>query len=124
MIQPSFRPLAQAVRAPALILLVAALGGCSMFGSGPAKPQPAELQPVTALVVRPPDLDHARRPGQFPVRRPAISGSSVAVASGDGTVALLDAQTGRDCLALFAEHTVGRGRRQRRQGRGRGDQSQ
>jgi outer membrane protein assembly factor BamB len=95
MIQPSFRPLAQAVRAPALILLVAALGGCSMFGSGPAKPQPAELQPVTALVAA--RQTWTTRVGQvnFPLQT-GISGSSVAVASGDGTVALLDAQTGRD----------------------------
>jgi len=95
MIHPSFRPLAQAVRAPALILLVAALGGCSMFGGGPAKPQPAELQPVTPLVAA--RQTWTTRVGQvnFPLQT-GVSGNSVAVASGDGTVALLDAQTGRD----------------------------
>lgn len=95
MIHSSFRPLAQAVRTPALILLVAALGGCSMFGSGPAKPQPAELQPVTALVAA--RQTWTTRVGQvnFPLQT-GVSGNSVAVASGDGTVALLDAQTGRD----------------------------
>jgi outer membrane protein assembly factor BamB len=99
MIHPSFRPLAQAVRAPALILLVAALGGCSMFGGGPAKPQPAELQPVTALVAA--RQTWTTRVGQvnFPLQT-GVSGNSVAVASGDGTVALLDAQTGRDAWRL------------------------
>jgi outer membrane protein assembly factor BamB len=110
MIQPSFRPLAQAVRAPALILLVAALGGCSMFGSGPAKPQPAELQPVTAVVAA--RQTWTTRVGQvnFPLQT-GVSGSSVAVASGDGTVALLDAQTGRDVwrLALNTPLAAGAG---------------
>ena len=107
---PSFRPLARAARVPALLLLLAALGGCSMFGSGPAKPQPAELQPVTPLVqVR---QTWATRVGQvnFPLDT-GVSGGSVAVASGDGTVALLDAQTGRDFwrLALNTPLSAGAG---------------
>ncbi|EJL81960.1 Beta-barrel assembly machine subunit BamB [Polaromonas sp. CF318] len=99
MIRPSFRPLAHAVRVPALILLVAAVGGCSMFGSGPVKPQPAELQPVTALVSA--RQTWTTRVGQvnFPLDT-GVAGSSVAVASGDGTVALIDAQTGRDLWRL------------------------
>jgi outer membrane protein assembly factor BamB len=94
MIRSSFS-LAHSARVPALILLVAALGGCSMFGSGPAKPQPAELQPVTALVSA--RQTWATRVGQvnFPLDT-GVSGNSVAVASGDGAVALIDAQTGRD----------------------------
>ena len=107
---PSFKPLSRAVRVPALILLLAALGGCSLFGSGPVKPQPAELQPVTALVqVR---QTWATRVGQvnFPLDT-GVSGNSVAVASGDGTVALLDAQTGRDFwrLALNTSLAAGAG---------------
>ena len=110
MIRSSFRPLSHATRVPALIVLLAALGGCSMFGSGPAKPQPAELQPVTALVqVR---QAWATRVGQvnFPLDT-GVSGTSVAVASGDGTVALLDAQTGRDFwrLALNTPLAAGAG---------------
>jgi len=110
MIRSSFRPLSYATRVPALIVLLAALGGCSMFGSGPAKPQPAELQPVTALVqVR---QAWATRVGQvnFPLDT-GVSGTSVAVASGDGTVALLDAQTGRDFwrLALNTPLAAGAG---------------
>jgi outer membrane protein assembly factor BamB len=110
MIRPSFRPLAHAVRVPALMLLVAAVGGCSMFGSGPAKPQPAELQPVTALVAA--RQTWATRVGQvnFPLDT-GVSGNSVAVASGDGTVALIDAQTGRDVwrLALNTPLAAGAG---------------
>lgn len=110
MIRPSFRPLTHAARVPALVLLAAALGGCSMFGSGPAKPQPAELQPVTALVSA--RQTWATRVGQvnFPLDT-GVSGNSVAVASGDGTVALIDAQTGRDVwrLALNTPLAAGAG---------------
>jgi len=95
---------------PALILLAAAVGGCSMFGSGPAKPQPAELQPVTALVSA--RQTWTTRVGQvnFPLDT-GVAGNSVAVASGDGTVALIDAQTGRDVwrLALNTPLAAGAG---------------
>jgi hypothetical protein len=53
MIYQSFRPLAQVVRSYSAIVLIAtlgALGGCSFFGGGPVKPQPAELQPVSGAV--------------------------------------------------------------------------
>ena len=110
MIRSSFSPLARAVRVPALAMLVAAVGGCSMFGSGPTKPQPAELQPVTALVAA--RQTWATRVGQvnFPLDT-GVSGNSVAVASGDGTVALIDAQTGRDVwrLALNTPLAAGAG---------------
>jgi len=110
MIRPSFRPLTLAARVPALVLLLAALGGCSMFGSGPAKPQPAELQPVTALVSA--RQTWTTRVGQvnFPLDT-GVAGNSVAVASGDGTVALIDAQTGRDVwrLALNTPLAAGAG---------------
>lgn len=110
MIPSSFRPLAQAARVPAAFVLLAVLGGCSFFGGGPAKPQPAELQPVTALVSA--RQTWTTRVGQvnFPLET-GVSGSSVAVASGDGTVALLDAQTGRDVwrLALNTPLAAGAG---------------
>jgi outer membrane assembly lipoprotein YfgL len=95
MIRPSFRPLTHAARVPALVLLLVALGGCSMFGSGPAKPQPAELQPVTALVSARQTWATRVGPVNFPLDT-GVSGNSVAVASGDGTVAQIDAQSGRD----------------------------
>jgi outer membrane protein assembly factor BamB len=113
MIYQSFRPLAQVVRAyPAIILIAAvgALGGCSFFGGGPAKPQPAELQPVSGLVSA--RQVWSSRVGQvnFPLET-GVSGTSVAVASGDGTVALLDTQTGRDFwrLALNTSLAAGAG---------------
>jgi outer membrane protein assembly factor BamB len=110
MIQLSFRPVAQAARVPAAFLLLAVLGGCSFFGGGSAKPQPAELQPVTALVSA--RQVWTTRVGQvnFPLET-GVSGSTVAVASGDGAVALLDAQTGRDVwrLALNTPLAAGAG---------------
>jgi outer membrane protein assembly factor BamB len=108
MIYQSFRPLAHVVRAPAAIFLIAALAGCSFFGGGPVKPQPAELQPVTPVVsVR---QSWNTRVGQvnFPLEM-GVSGNSVAVASGDGTVALLDAQTGRDFWRLALGTTLAAG---------------
>jgi len=87
-----FRPLAQVFRTPLAIGFVALLAGC--FG-GATKPQPAELQPVTALVSA--RQSWSTRIGQvdFPLDV-AVSGTSVAVASGDGTIVLLDAATGRE----------------------------
>lgn len=113
MIDHSFRPLAQVGRAYSAIVLIAALGGlggCSFFGGGPAKPQPAELQPVSALVSA--RQVWSSRVGQvnFPLET-GVSGTSLAVASGDGTVALLDTQTGRDFwrLALNTSLAAGAG---------------
>jgi outer membrane protein assembly factor BamB len=113
MIYQSFRPLANVPRAYSAIVLIAALGalgGCSFFGGGPAKPQPAELQPVSGLVSA--RQVWSSRVGQvnFPLET-GVSGASVAVASGDGTVALLDTQTGRDFwrLALNTSLAAGAG---------------
>ncbi|MFC5523586.1 outer membrane protein assembly factor BamB [Polaromonas jejuensis] len=92
MIYQSFKPLALAVRAPLAIILVAALAGC--FG-GANKPQPAELQAVTALVSARQSWNTRIGQVNFPLDV-SVSGNSVGVASGEGTVALLDAQTGRD----------------------------
>lgn len=92
MMTESFRSLAQVFRLPLAVGFVALLAGC--FG-GVTKPQPAELQPVTALVSA--RQSWSTRIGQvdFPLDV-AVSGTSVAIASGDGTVALLDAATGRE----------------------------
>jgi outer membrane protein assembly factor BamB len=113
MIYQSFRPLAQVTRAYPAIILIAALGGlggCSFFGGGPVKPQPAELQPVSGLVSA--RQVWSSRVGQvnFPLET-GVSGTTVAVASGDGTVALLDTQTGRDFwrLALSTSLAAGAG---------------
>ena len=59
------------------------------------KPQPAELQPVTPLVSARQSWNSRIGPVNFPLDV-SISGQSAAIASDDGTVALLDTQTGRD----------------------------
>ena len=103
----SFRSLAQAIRAPIAIITIALLAGC--FG-GMKKPQPAELQPVTPLVSARQSWNSRIGPVNFPLDV-SISGQSAAIASDDGTVALLDTQTGRDIwrVALKAPISAGVG---------------
>ncbi len=74
------------------IISIAVLGACS---SNSKRPQPAELTAVTALVAAPQTWTTRIAPVTFALQTTAV-GSSVAVASDDGTVAMLDAQTGRD----------------------------
>lgn len=95
MIFKSFWPLAHTLKAPTAIVLLALLGGCSLFGSSTNKPQPAELQPVVALV--PAKQVWTARIGEvsFPLQA-NVSGDTVLVAATDGTVAALDARSGRD----------------------------
>ncbi len=103
---PSFKPLAQVKRAGVAIVLIATLYVC--FGGGATRPQPAELQAVTALVSA--RQSWSARVGEvnFPLQV-SVSGNSVAVASGDGTVALLDAQTGRDVWRVALNTPVAAG---------------
>jgi outer membrane protein assembly factor BamB len=95
----NFSPLALSVKASTAIVLIATLAGCStisgLFGSSVKKPQPAELQPLMALV--PAKQVWSARIGEvtFPLQV-NVSGDSVVLASTDGTVAALDARTGRD----------------------------
>ena len=94
-------------RAQAAIFLVAALSGC--FG-GAVKPKPAELQPVTALVAVRQTWINRIGPINFPLQT-TVSAGTVAVASGEGVLALLDAQTGRDIwrIALNTPLAAGAG---------------
>ena len=87
-----FSPNPHAARALVAIVLVASLAACS---SAPAKPKPAELAPNAALIgVR--QVWTARVGGvTFPLDV-NVNGSTVTVASADGTVAALDVRTGRD----------------------------
>ena len=85
-------PRALSVGAPLALIVVAFLSGC--FG-GATKPQPAELQPVTALASARQSWNSRIGKVDFPLEV-SVSGDSVAVASSDGTVALLEAKTGRD----------------------------
>lgn len=103
----SFRSLAQAIRLPIAIITIALIAGC--FG-GVKKPQPTELQPVTPLVSARQSWNSRIGPVNFPLDV-SISGQSAAIASDDGTVALLDTQTGRDIwrVALKAPISAGVG---------------
>lgn len=105
MIYKCFRPLAQVIRGQAAIISVAVLSGC--FG-GATKPQPAELQPVSALVSARQSWNVRIGKVDFPLQ-PSVSGNSVAFASGDGTVALLDAQTGRDIWRVALGNPIAAG---------------
>lgn len=66
-----------------------------LFGSSAKKPQPAALQPVVALV--PAKQVWSARIGEisFPLET-SVAGGTVVVAGTEGTVAALDARTGRD----------------------------
>lgn len=100
-----FWSLALAARAPLAIVSIALLTGC--FG-GVKKPQPTELQPVTALIsVR---QSWTQRIGSvnFPLDV-GVAGNGVAVASDDGTVAFLDAQTGREVWRLALKTPIAAG---------------
>jgi outer membrane protein assembly factor BamB len=92
MINVSNVPLAHIGRALAAMICIAAVVGCS---GGSPKPKPADLEAVTPLVSARQSWNARIGPVNFPLEV-TVSGNSVALASGDGTVAVLDAQTGRD----------------------------
>ena len=92
MISKRFRPIAPVLRAQAAIILIALLSGC--FG-GASKPKPTELQPVTAVVSARQSWNARIGKVDFPLQV-SVSGATVALAGGDGTVTMLDAQSGRD----------------------------
>ncbi len=92
MIIMRFIPPARVYTALAAIVFVATLVGCS---SKPERPKPAELAPNAALLgVR---LAWTARIGAVDFAlQPQLNGSAVTLASSDGTVASIDAATGRD----------------------------
>ena len=103
--------IALAQRAAALFL-IATLGGCSILpswlGSGPDKPKPAELPPNAALVqVRPAWTARIGEVG-FPLSI-SVNGSTVAVASGSGEVAQLEAASGRQLWRATAGGAISAG---------------
>jgi outer membrane protein assembly factor BamB len=100
-----FRPLAQVIRARAAIIFIATLAGC--FG-GASKPKPTELQPVTTVVSARQSWNVRLGKVDFPLQA-GVSGSSVALAAGDGTVAMLDAQSGRDIWRISLKAPIAAG---------------
>ncbi|MDB5886872.1 MAG: Pyrrolo-quinoline quinone [Polaromonas sp.] len=101
----SFLPLTHVVRAPLAVVGMVLLAGC--FG-GVKKPQPTELQPVTALVSVRQGWTNRIGPVNFPLGV-SVAGNTVAVAGDTGTVALLDAQTGRDIWRLDLKAPIAAG---------------
>lgn len=97
------RPFRATARAPSVfcaIALALGLAGCGALPSMPSifgseKPKPAELPPNAALIAVKPAWTARVGEVSLPLSV-AVSGGAVAVASSDGTVALIDAATGRD----------------------------
>lgn len=87
------------VCAAAVLVLLAA---CS---SAPEKPQPSALVPSPDLLPIRTAWKSSVGPAGFGLV-PAASGAQLALAGGDGTVAVLDARTGADVWRLRLEHPV------------------
>lgn len=94
MILKSFMPVATAKSGLFAIIIIASLSGCSMF-EGSSKPKPADLPAVSALVSAKQAWSARIGPINFPLDV-NVSGTTVMVAGGDGSVAALDARTGAD----------------------------
>ena len=74
------------------LAMVLTAGGCA---SGPEKPKPKPLEPLTPVSVAAPAWTQRIGPVQFPLTV-AVAGTALAVASSDGTVASIDLESGRD----------------------------
>ena len=93
------------IRALVATLIVAILPGC--FG-GAKKMQPAELQPFTPLVSARQSWINRIGPVNFPLHV-SVASNAIGMAADDGTVALLDAQTGRDIWRLALNTPIAAG---------------
>lgn len=94
-----------ALRAMAATCMLVTLAGC--FG-GPKKLQPAELQSFTPLVPVRQSWTSRVGPVSFPLQV-SVAANAVGVAGDDGTVALLDGQTGRDIWRLALNTPIAAG---------------
>ena len=84
------------VRSVCAMALLATLAGCSLWGSGSAKPVPADLGAnVAVLGVRQAWTNRIGNVGGLPLDV-HVAGNVVTLASADGVVAALDARTGGD----------------------------
>lgn len=101
MIGKSFIAVNAVSRAGAATVLIAVLSGCSAISgvtsmfSGPNKPQPTALQPVTGAVAATQAWSARIGAVNFPLDV-NISGTTVFVAGSDGSVAAIDTRNGRD----------------------------
>lgn len=92
------RHVGRALQISLILTLLAGLSACSMlsiFGGGPAKPQPAPLQAVSGLVSARQAWSNRVGPVTFPLDI-NVSGSTVFVAANDGSMAAIDARSGAD----------------------------
>lgn len=94
-----------ALRTLAGICMLVTLAGC--FG-GSKKLQPAELQSFTPLVPVRQSWTNRVGPVSFPLQV-SVTPNAVGVAGDDGTVALLDGQTGRDIWRLALNTPIAAG---------------
>jgi outer membrane protein assembly factor BamB len=106
------RPVARTSRALAAIVFIASLAACSMLpsflGGTVEKPKPAELAPNPGLI----GVRQAWTSRVGAVNLPLqvqVVGNTLALASSDGAVALLDAATGRDLWRASANGAIGAG---------------
>jgi outer membrane protein assembly factor BamB len=93
-----------------LIAIVLPLSGCSVMSyfSGPSKPQPAALQPVSGSVVARQAWVSRIGPVNFPLDVQVV-GDSVYVAGGDGTLVSIDGRTGKDLWRASAGAPIAAG---------------
>ena len=101
----SFWPNMLVGRALCALTIVATLPGC--FGGG-KKLQQAELQPFTAVVPVRQSWTSRIGPVSFPLQV-GVASNAIGVAGDDGSVALLDAQTGRDIWRLALNTPIAAG---------------
>ena len=100
-----FVPITPVIRPVVAIIIIALTSGC--FG-GAKKLQPAELQPFTPVVSARQSWTNRIGPVTFPMQA-NVAPDGVGVAGDDGTVALLDAQTGRDIWRLALNTPIAAG---------------
>jgi outer membrane protein assembly factor BamB len=107
---PTFKPLALILRAQAATVLIATLSGCSVMSyfSGPSKPQPAALQPVSGAVSAKQVWSNRIGAINFPLEL-QVAGNTVYVSGGDGSVAAIDGRTGADLWRANAGAPVATG---------------
>ena len=106
----SFKPVAHIFKAQAAIILIALLSGCSVMSyfTSPTKPQPAALQAVSGTVSAKQVWSNRIGAINFPLDI-QVSGSTVYVSGGDGSVAAIDGRTGVDLWRATAGAPVATG---------------
>ena len=92
-----FTPVAHILRVPAAIIIIALLSGCSAvsYFTGPGKPQPTALQPVSGAVSAKQVWSSRVGAINFPLDVQVV-GNTVFISGGDGSVAAIDGRTGAD----------------------------